>query len=802
MLKNYVTIALRNMLRHKGFTFINISGLAIGMAAFLLIMLFVDYELSFDGIHKKNIYRLDEVQQFEGMVAPQNVALSMYPMASALLNDYPEVLNATHINANEKVPLLYGEQKVYIPKLFWADSSFLQMFDFELLSGDQMNALKQPNSIVLTEESAGKLFGKENPLGKTLMAHGQDTLSFKVTGVLKNIGKNSHLQFDGLRSFSTIHNPDMMKNWGGNWVVSYLQLAENTSMAALEKKFPNFLAKYMSEEGRKSYKLFLQPLKEVHAGSVNITHDYHNFQKFDGRYTYIFSVLALLVLTIASINFVNLSTAQSAGRAKEVGIRKSVGAYRFQIAKQFIGESVLLSLAALVIAVVIVELALPFVRNLSERELYLPLFSHPLTILALIGVAIVVGILSGIYPAVFLSTFEPSKVLKGSIQGLAGKATLRNFLVVGQFAAAIILIIGTIMATQQLRYMQNRQTGFNREQVITIPMSRMANEKYETLKQELLSNPAVTAVTGSNQRLGNNLHQTGVKFQGNGPLRELATSQVVVDYDYLSFYNIQLAEGRNFSKNYAADNGKSYIVNETMARELLKDTPDASFATLIGKPFAFGWEDSLGTIIGVAKDFNFNSLHHKIETLTMNVRKEWGYSEMSVRLDAHRSQEAIQHISGVWNKMVPDLFFEYTFLDEHFTRLYQSDKQVSLVMSILAGLAILIACLGLFGLAAFTAQRRTREIGIRKVLGASTFHITTLLSRDFLKLVFIAFVIATPIAWWGMQNWLEDFAYRIDINLWIFVLAGLAALLIALCTVSFQSIKAALANPIKSLRNE
>ena len=801
MIKNYFITAIRNMLRHKGFSLINILGLAIGLAAFLLITIFVRYELSFDGMHKKNIYRLDEVQSFEGMVAPQNVALSMYPMASTLNAEFPEITKATHIYGFEKYSFNNGEKKIYLPKIFMADSSFLQVFDFPLVHGDRATALTEPTSLLLTEESAAKIFGKENPIGKTIVHYGGDTVTFKVTGILKNIPKNSHLQFDGIASFKNIEDPEWLNGWGGNWVNTYLELAPNTNIAALESKFPAYLRKHKGEEGVKNYKLFLQSLKTVHAGSVNVTHDYNNFQKFDSRYTYIFSILAILVLVIACINFINLSTALSSSRAKEVGIRKSVGAFRLQVAGQFIGESILVSLFALVVALGIIYLSLPFLRNLTERDLQLPLSSQPIMFLFLIGLAIAVGFLSGLYPAAFLSRFNPSRVLKGLIENVGGRPTMRNTLVIGQFSAAIILIIGTLLATQQLIFMQRQPTGFNREQVVIIPLSRIANQKYDALKQELLKNTAITGVTGSGQRLGNNFHQSNARFKSDSGMRELTTSQVLVDFNYLAFYNIQLLEGRNFSEG-RGDNGRGYIINESMAKELLKDKPGTPLRSLIGKSYAMGWEDSLGTIIGIAKDFNFNSLHHKIETLTMEVKKEWGYSEMSVRIDGNHAQQALNYISNVWSKMVPDLFFDYTFLDDHFAKLYQSDKQVSVVMSILAGLAIFIACLGLSGLATFTAQRRTKEIGIRKVVGASVFQITALLSKDFLKLVLVSFIIAVPVAWIGMSKWLEDFAYRINISVWVFVVAGICAIAIALLTISFQSIKAALANPVKSLRSE
>ncbi|SDK02132.1 putative ABC transport system permease protein [Catalinimonas alkaloidigena] len=802
MLKNYFLVALRNLVKHRFFTGINVVGLAIGMAACLLMTLFVTHELSFDRFHEKNLYRLCEVQQWEGMVAPQNVALSMFPMGPTLQAEFPEIQHYARIFSNGEVPLQYEDQRIYLPQTFWVDTTFLQLFDFELISGDRATALQRPSSVVLTEESAQKLFGGADPLGQTVVRYGNDTTTFTVTGVLKNVPAHSHLQFDGLFSVTTIAQPDWMENWGGNWVNTYLELTENTDVADLEAKFDAFLVQHMGEERAKGYTLFLQPLRDVHGGSTDITHDYHNAQKFDRSYTYVFSILALFVLVIACINFMNLSTARSATRAKEVGIRKAIGAYRTQIARQFLSESILLALAALVLAVLVVKLTLPFVNQLSERSLSLPLFSRPALLLVLLGAALLVGVLAGLYPAAFLSGFHPVKVLKGTSFTPGKKVTLRNVLVVGQFATAIFLIIGTGLAARQLRFMQERNIGFNREQVVILPLSRVANQKYDVLKQELLRHPAITEVTASNQRLGNNLHQTGVKFVGEKETREIVTSQVVVDPDYLSLYQIELVAGRNFSEAIPSDKGHAYIVNESMAKELLQDLPEAPVESLIGRQYGFGWEDTLGTIIGVAKDFNFNSLHHKIETLTIHYRTEYGFSELSMRVDAAQAQDAIQHAEATWASLVPDLPFSYSFLDEHFSHLYQSDRQVSQVIGILAGLAVFIACLGLFGLATFTAEQRTREIGIRKVLGASISAITLLLSKDFLKLVLIAFVVSAPLAWYVMQRWLEDFAYRTDLSWWVFALAGFLAFLIAGLTVSYQAIKASLANPVRTLRSE
>lgn len=500
MIKNYFKTAWRNLRKNKIFSAINIIGLAIGMAACIIIMLFVGYEKDFDAIHTKNIYRLDEVQKFEGMVAPQNVALSMFPMGPTLKTEFPEVINFTRVRENQKVNLNYNGKKVYLPAVFWVDSTFLDMFDFPLISGSRLTVLKKPNSILLTEESAKKLFGSADPIGQTIQRYSNDTINLTVTGILKNVPANSHMQFDGLISFSTIFRPEMMNNWGGNWLVTYLEFAPNANTAAMEKKFPAYLKRHMTEgDGWKFYELFLQPLSEVHSGSTNITHDYVNFQKFDTRYTYIFSVIGIIILIIACINFMNLSTARSAERAKEVGIRKSIGAERRQLALQFIGESVLLSFIALILGVLLAKLLLPYVNNLSQRELTLPIFSNISLLVIIIAGTIAVGLISGIYPAAYLSSFQPVKVLKGRMQAGNNKATLRNVLVVVQFSGAIFLIIATVFAVRQLSFMQKKDPGFNKDQVMILPLNNKTNEKYSTLKKELSASTLITGITGAQQ---------------------------------------------------------------------------------------------------------------------------------------------------------------------------------------------------------------------------------------------------------------------------------------------------------------
>lgn len=799
MLKNYLKVALRNIWKNKVFSAINIVGLAVSMAACIVIMLFVFYERSFDRIHTRNIYRLDEVQKFEGMVAPQKVALSMFPMGPTLREEFPEIRNYVRINTAGKLPMNYRDQRIELSQVFLTDSNFFQLFDYKLLDGDKDKVLKEPNSVVLSKKSALNLFGKVDPVGQYLNHFGNDTLTLKVTGIMDDVPANSHLQFDALISFNTIAKPDFMNNWGGNWLVTYLELAPGTDVGRLEKKFPAFLKKHMKEGGWKFYELFLQPLADVHAQSVDITHDYINYQKFDKRYTYIFSVIAAIVLIIACVNFMNLSTARSTGRAKEVGIRKSIGAQRFQLAGQFIGESVLLALLALVLAVGVVKLVMPAVADFSQRRLEFSIFQNPGLLLVILFGTVLIGMFSGLYPAAFLSGFEPVKVLKGTIR--AGKSNFRNALVIAQFTSAVFLIIATGFAVKQLRYMVSKDPGFDKEQVVIIPLDSKSDTKFEALKQELKTSSFVAAVTGSQQRLGNNLHQTGVTFQGAGAKRQLTSSQVIVDPDYLSLYKIKLIAGRNFI-NGASDNAKTYIINKALAKELLKDEPTLTMETLIGKRFGFSGMDSLSTIVGISEDFNFNSLHHKIETLCIFNQKDWSYSEMSVRIKGKNTQQALAAIQAAWNKLVPGEPFNYSFLDEHFAEMYRADSQVSEIVGVLAGLAVFISCLGLFGLASYSAERRIKEIGVRKVMGASVAGIVALLSRDFIRLVLIAILIASPVAWWAVRTWLNDFAYRIDVEWWMFAVAGLLAIAVALFTISFQSIKAALTNPVKSLRAE
>lgn len=801
MFKNYLKTAWRNLWKTWGYSLINILGLSIGMAACIVILLFVSYERGFDQQHHKNIYRLNEVQKWPGMVSSQKVALTMYPMAKTMKSEFPQILQYTHVRWNDKYQITNGDQRLYLPHVYGVDTAFLNMFDFPLLKGNRATALRDPHSVVLTESTAHRLFGNRDPIGKTIVHYATDTLLFKVTGVLADVPENSQFRFDALASFNTWIKPRWDSAWGGNWLNTYFELAPGTNTAALEKKFPDYLKEHLGDDGKKYYELFLLPLKDVHAHAADIGLDYVNYQKFDSSLTNIFSIIALIVLAIACINFMNLSTARSAERAREVGIRKSVGALRAQLSTQFLSETVLLALIALALAILLVALALPGIDNLSERHLEIVIGQHqwmiPVVILGTIGV----GLLSGLYPAAYLSSFQPVKVLKGLPQIGKKKGQLRNVLVVAQFCSAIFLICTTIFVFRQLTFMQKKDPGFDRDQVLNISLDRVTSLKYELLKHELLQNADVAAVTGAQDVLGSHLDQSGVEFKGDGPMRQISTTRLIVDPDYLRLYKMPLIAGRDFSSEKSADQ-KEYILNETLADELLKDEKGKSRNWLIGRHFGF---DSAGTIVGIVRNFNFNSLHHKIETMflfNVVVGDSAGFSTVSVKLKGGKTNEAINYVQGVWRQLFPDHPLEYQFLDDHFAEVYRADTQVSRIVGILAGLAIFISCLGLFGLASYAAERRIKEIGIRKVMGASVGSIVALLSRHFVRLVLLANVIAWPLAWFAVHRWLEDYAYRIPISWWGFLAAGILALGIALVTVSLLAARAAMVNPVKSLRSE
>lgn len=799
LLGNYFKISTRNISKHKMISFINVFSLAVGLAACLAIYSFVSDERSFDAFHgkNKNIYRLDEVQKFNG-TNEQKVALSMPGMGPALKRDFPEVKNYVRLWLRGKQLITKNDTKHLIDNVIAADSTFFDVFDFPLIQGDINTCLDRPLTILLTESTALKFFKTTSEaLNNTILWDGRD---YEVTGILKDVPQNSHIQFEALLSMVTYTSGENNVNnsWGGNWMTTYLLLESTANIKSIEEKFPAFLSKYMDDPDiTTTYKLFLQPFNEVHLASNDIEHDYINYRKFNGSYLTIFYLIAGFILLIAAVNFMNLTTARASHRWKEIGVRKSVGAKKLQLFGQFIFESVMLASIALMVALLLDALLIPFLNDLIGRKLsILPLFQNGWQLTAVLVGTLMLGILTGVYPSFYMTSFDLSRILKGGNR-VEGKSVLRSSLVVVQFGLAIAMMVSTLIVIQQLSFMKESDIGFDKDQMLLVNMNNEANEKFETIKKELQKQSMIRGVTASGQRLGNNFHQGGFKVKADTGVLSITPSNVNVDYDYLNVYGIEVKEGRGFSKDNLTDNGSAFVINESFAQELrLKET--------IGTKAGHDWyhNDSLGTIIGVVKDFNFNSLHYKVNTLAMVVHPEWGYQELSVKIEKGRTGEGIAAVKKVWDELVPSFPFDYTFLDAHFEEVYRSDKQMSAVVAIMAGLSILISCIGLFGLAAITIEKKTKEIGVRKVLGATEGQITVLLSRNFAMLIVIAFLIVSPITYYALHRWLESFAYRININLLLFVLGGALALVIGLLTISYHTLRSARSNPVKALRYE
>jgi putative ABC transport system permease protein len=797
MIKNYLLIAFRNLLKQKLFSFINIFSLAIGLAASIVIYLFIQDETSFDQFHslKENIYRLDEIQSFPG-TNTQKVALSMPGMGPFMQQDFPQVKRYARFMGNDNMLLEVGEKKIKVEMGANVDSTFLRMFDFGVVEGDRENALNDPLTMVVTEGLALKLFERKDVMGEVVVWGDK---SYKITGIMKDVPENSHLQFDALISMATMvrDNPGLNTAWGSNWMVTYLELHPGTNLTEMSAGFNDFLLKHGGENILDYYKLFLQPLTDVHLGSIDIEHDYHDYRKFNGEYIGTFELVGIFILLIAGVNFTNLVTARASYRFKEVGIRKSIGAKKGQLFSQFLIESGILAFMALFMALVLDLLLIPYLNTLIGRELSLLFYlGQPSFWVGLLLVTLVLGLIGGIYPALFMASFKPVSIIKGG-NVKTGKSWLGNSLIVVQFGLALAMIVSTFVVLQQLSFMQNKDIGFEKDHIVQVSMNGDANQKFDLIKSDLLSQANIVGVTASGQRLGNNFHQWGFKYKSDSGVMDITPSNVNVDYDFLEVFGIKLKEGRGFSKDYAQDNGMSFIINESLAKDLNLSQP-------IGAKAGHGWyhNDSLGTIIGVTEDFNFNSLHYGINTLSMVVHPEWGYQEMSVKINGQNIDGALKELDEVWTKHVGKFPLEYTFLDAHFEELYRSDKQMSAVVTIMGVLAILIACMGLFGLAAITTERRIKEIGIRKVLGASVINIMYGLSKSFVLLILIAFVIMTPLAWLFLSKWLEKFAYHIDINPVVFIVSMVIAVAIALATISYHTLKSAKANPVDALRYE
>jgi len=802
MFKNYFKTALRNLLRFKFVSFINLFGLTVGLTCCLLITIYLLNELGYDRYNRKadNIYRVERTfSNSETGVVSLELGAVAPPFAPLLQNDFKDIKKITSLLPWGNTTVQYNDKIFNEKKSFFADENLFNVFDVKVTKGNASKALNEPYSIMLTEETAKKYFGAEDPVNKIVRLDNQ--FICKVTGIFKALPDNAHWHPDMLLSFSTLKDTavygeeKLRTNWGNNAFYTYLLLPDNYNAKKLEAQFPSFLNRHMGEKTSDWTSLSLRKLTDIHLYSHK---DSEIEENGDIKRVYIFSAIALFILLIACINYMNLSTARSALRAKEIGVRKVIGAGKAELIIQFLSESVLLCSIAAIFSLVLVSLSLPWFNKLAEQSFSFKTLMQWKIIIALLVVPFVVGISAGIYPAIFLSSFKPVKVLKGIFK--AGNSTLsfRKVLVVVQFSVSIILIISTAVVFQQLRYIQNRSLGFNKEYILTFNNNTGLNTSWEAFKTALLSNANVQVVGRSSRIPSGRLLDADESQINKG--NSLAPTKadikyVQADQDFIPAYQIKMAAGRNFSKAFSTDTS-SFLINEAAAKALgLKSNDDA-----IGKQFQYG--DRKGQIAGVFQDFNFESLHQRVIPIVLFAStKVNGYNRISIKVSGN-TEAALTHIENTWKKFLPETPFDYAFLDERFADLYKSEQQQQSIFTIFSCIAIFIACLGLFGLSAFTITQRIKEIGIRKVLGASVGSIVNLISKDFLLLVIIASIIAFPVAWYVMNNWLQDFAYRINIAWWIFIFAGAAALLIAFATISFQAVKAAVSNPVKSLRSE
>lgn len=807
MIYNYLKIAVRNLLKYKFISFINLFGLTTGIACCLLILTYIIHELSYDKYHDHadRTYRVTRsFRNPETGVISLNLGTLAPPFAPLLANDFKEIEKITRLLPGGSTALRYEEKMFNEEDVYWADERFFDFFKVKVVKGNPARALNDPYSVMVTEEIAKKYFGNEEPLNKMIRMDNQ--FNFKVTGVYKAFPANSHVHPRILISFNTLKDTaiygeeNLRTNWGNNSFLTYIRLPENYDVRNLEKQFPAFLDRHMNEGGKFKTSqwtaLALQKLTDIHLHSQL---DYEAEENGDIKRVYIFSAIALFILLIASINYMNLSTARSALRAREIGVRKVVGAQRKEIIAQFLSESVLVSWLAMLLAFTITWAALPWLNQLSGQQLSMKILLRSDVIIPMLAVPFVVGILSGIYPALFMSSFRPVLVLKGLFKVGGNTISFRKILVTTQFAISIILIISTITVFKQMRYMQQKELGFDKNHIVNLPYSSALNDRFNAFRTELLSNTYIkNAGRSSRIPTGRLLDANGARIKRSDTL-EPANADikfVSADQDFIPTYGVKIVSGRGFSRDFSTDTG-AFLINEAAVKVLGFKSNDE----VLGKDFGYG--SRTGKIIGVFNDFHFESMHQKIVPLVLLVpRSENRYGNISIKISGSNIPSALSHIEKTWAKFLPETPYQYNFLDENFERLYQSEERQKAIFTVFACIAIFIACLGLFGLSAFAISQRIKEIGIRKVLGADVSTIVALLSKDFLKLVLLAAIIAFPIAWYAMDSWLQDFAYRINIPWWIFVVAGIIAAIIAFVTISFQAIKAAVANPVKSLRSE
>jgi putative ABC transport system permease protein len=797
MFKNYFKTALRNLRRNKIYSAINISGIAIGLAAFWLIMLYVSDELNYDRSFS-NADRICRVAQHASWPGgSMNIVPTSAPFVPAFKTTFPEVEDAARINIEGGGVMKYAGKIFNQNDIFFADNSLLKLFDYHFLYGNAADALTQPQSIVITQTLAGKIFGDASKAVNQTILFGTDNYPNKVTGVIADLPKNSHLQFSGIRSFGDALNND---TWNNTYLYTYLLLKKGTDIKAFQNKITGFEKKLAKQLNYTEYHIELQPLTSIHLHS-NL--DYELSANGSISRIYLFIVIALLVLLIALINYMNLSTARSATRVKEIGIRKVIGSSRKHLVGLFISEAILVTLIASAIACFLVQLSLPFFNQLSGKELNIWYFGIANSIAMVIVFAFIVGIISGSYPAFFLSKFKTIPSLKGQLGNTHSSIIFRKSLVVFQFVIAVFLISSSFIIFKQLQYVSQKDLGFNKEQVLTFHIDDThVRSEIPALKHALLQNPLIEAVAIAGNPIGNNdLNTNGFLFEKNGamPTSSQLANKLYIDEEFLNTTDIHLLQGRNFSKDMPTDKDGAVIINETLMKTL-------GYTNAIGKKMQYFTPDNktlYKIIVGVVKDFHAYSLQHTIEPMVMMMPpNDKEQDNLYVKVAKGKAAQGIAYLKNTYQKFDSNNTSDFHFLDENFAKQYAAEQKQGTLSFAFTVLAFIIACLGLVGLVIFATAQRTKEIGIRKVLGASVTSVTVLLSKDFAKLVAIATIIGVPIAWFAMNKWLQDFAYRISIEWWMFLLSGCTAILIALITVSFQSIKAAIANPVKSLRTE
>lgn len=803
MLKNYLKIAFRNLLRNKTYSFINIFGLAIGLTCTILIGLYVIHELSFDKFHENadRIYRV--VESYNSEQEENWYATTFSALAPTLKNEFPSIKNVTHVYPTNGLVTGAQNQKYQEDTIIYGDSAFFEMFSFPLLAGDPTSALDQPLTVVITESVAQKFFGDQNPIGENISFKGQrSTFEFEITGVAENPPSNSHIQFEYVFSYESLRNlrPWEYNKWYYPPMYTYIELASNESKSDLLSTFPSFQEKYVGAEAHLR-DLDLQPISDIRLFS-----DYQNelSTTSDISYIYLFSAIGIFILLIACINFMNLATAKSMKRSREVGMRKTLGALRKQLIWQFLGEAFIITIISLTLALLISEIVLPYFNFISGKELTLGAIALSTWVLGAAGVVFIVGIIAGSYPAFYLSSFKPITVLKG-ISDKSGNSdsVFRKSLVVFQFFISTGLIFGTFIVTQQLDFLQNDRLGFNKEQVAIIPVRETSDQfNIKSLKEEILRIPGVesaAAVSGV-PGISSGIHSFGAVPDDN-KTDTLGVMTITSDHSFVETLQLNLLEGRDFSEAFSTDETQAFIINQTAAEKFGWDNPVGKELTL--RFYVEDLVEKKGTVVGMVEDFQYHSLHSDIDPILIQVFSATFYHDyLAIRFNSDNLQASLQDVEAKWSAFNPDRPFEYTFLDDTFDSMYKAEEQLSMIFNMFAVIAIAIACLGLFGLASYSTERRLKELGIRKVLGASVADILTLLSKDFLKLVVIGFLVSVPFAIFFMNKWLQNFSDRIEINFGMFFFVAIVAISVAIIAVSYQSIRAALMNPVDSLKSE